>query len=80
MSQGRFWCRIEEGRWFGGVCLGVAAYGHFRVDWVRTLTLLLALVTGGIIAIAYLVLLLRLPVVPTMQDYERRRLSGLRAG
>lgn len=70
---GRFWCRIDEGKWFGGVCLGIAAYGGFRVDWVRTVVLLLTLVTGGLLGIPYLVLLLVLPVVPTVTDYQRRR-------
>ncbi|MFI7080042.1 PspC domain-containing protein [Micromonospora sp. NPDC049903] len=67
------WCRINEGKWFGGVCLGVAAYGEFRVDWVRTVVLLLTLFTGGLFAVAYLVLMLVLPVVPTVAEYERRR-------
>jgi hypothetical protein len=30
--RGRFWCRIKQGDWFGGICLGIAAYGDFRVD------------------------------------------------
>ncbi|MEV4771280.1 PspC domain-containing protein [Micromonospora humida] len=77
--RGRFWCRISEGGWFGGVCLGLAAYGGFRVDWVRTVVLLLTLVTGGLLAVAYLALLLVLPVVPTVADYERRR-DAPRAG
>ncbi|MGC5032770.1 PspC domain-containing protein [Micromonospora sp. DT229] len=72
-SRGRFWCRIHEGKWFGGVCVGVAAYGEFRVDWVRTVVLLLSLASGGLLAAVYLVLLLVLPVVPTVADYERRR-------
>lgn len=73
VPQGRFWCRIKEGSWFGGICLGIAAYGDFRVDWVRTVVLLLALFTGGLIAVVYLALLLVLPLVPTVTDYERRR-------
>ncbi|MGW4680935.1 PspC domain-containing protein [Micromonospora taraxaci] len=72
-SDGRFWCRINEGKWFGGVCLGIAAYGGFRVDWVRTVVLLLTMLTGGFLAVPYLVLLLVLPVVPTVTDYERQR-------
>lgn len=73
VPRGRFWRRIEEGKWLGGICLGIAAYGHFRVDWVRTVVLLLTLFTGGLLAVIYLVLLLVLPVVPTMAEYERRR-------
>jgi phage shock protein C len=71
--RGRFWCRINEGKWFGGICLGIAAYGEFGVDWVRTVVLLLTLITGGFIALPYLVLLLVLPVVPTVAEYEHRR-------
>jgi phage shock protein PspC (stress-responsive transcriptional regulator) len=71
-SRGRFWCRINEGKWFGGVCLGIAAYGGFRVDWVRTVVLLLTLLTGGLLAVAYLVLLLVLPVVPTVTETVTR--------
>jgi len=71
--RGRFWCRIQEGRWFGGICLGVAAYGDFRVDWVRTVVLLLTLFTGGLLGFAYLVLVLVLPPVPTVADYKRMR-------
>jgi phage shock protein C len=71
--RGRFWCRIKEGNWFGGVCLGIAARGEFDVDWTRTVVLLLNLVTGGLVGVAYLILLLFLPVVPTVAEYERLR-------
>jgi phage shock protein PspC (stress-responsive transcriptional regulator) len=71
--RGRFWCRIKEGNWFGGVCLGVAAYGEFDVEWVRTVVLFLTLLTGGLLAVVYLILLLVLPVVPTVNEYERQR-------
>lgn len=69
--RGRFWCRIKEGSWFGGICLGIAARGDFNPDWTRTLIFFLLLLTGGIIGVAYLVLLLVLPMVPTVAEYER---------
>jgi phage shock protein C len=72
-TRGRFWCRITEGKWFGGICLGIAAYGTFRVDWVRTVILLLTILTGGILAVVYLILLLVLPVVSDVSEYEHRR-------
>jgi phage shock protein C len=51
-----------------GGCLGIAAYGGFRVDTgVRTVVLLLTL--RGLLAVAYQVL----PLVPTVTDYERQR-------
>ncbi|MFC0526442.1 PspC domain-containing protein [Phytohabitans kaempferiae] len=72
-ARGRFFCRINDGKWFGGICLGIAAYGEFDVDWVRTVVLLLTLFSGGLLGVAYLILLLVLPVVPTVTEYERRR-------
>lgn len=79
-ARGRFWCRIAEGKWFGGISLGIAAYGDFRVDWVRTVILLLTLATGGFLGVVYLSLLLVLPVVPNVAEYERRRDAPLLPG
>ena len=69
--RGRFWCRIKEGSWFGGICLGIAARGHFDPGWTRTVIFFLLLLTGGLIGLVYLVLLLLLPMVPTVSEYER---------
>ncbi len=59
----------RSGKWFGGLCLGIAVRGDFRVDWVRTIGIFLALVTGGLIGIVYLALLLFLPRVETVDEY-----------
>ncbi len=72
-SRGPFWCRIDEGKWFGGLCLGIAARGGFRVDWVRTIAIFLGLVTGGLIGLVYLVLLLLVPRVDNLEEYRRLR-------
>lgn len=72
-ARGRFWCRIEEGKWFGGLCAGIAAYGNFRVDWVRTVFIFGGLVTGGLLGVAYLVALLIVPSVASVAEYERQR-------
>ena len=69
-ARGQFWCRIQEGKWFGGICLGIAARGGFRVDWVRTIVLLLTLMTGGFLGIVYLVALLFLPPVRSVEEYK----------
>lgn len=69
--RGRFWCRIKEGSWFGGICLGIAARGHFDPGWTRTVIFFLLLLTGGLIGVVYLVLLLVFPMVPTVAEYER---------
>jgi phage shock protein C len=71
--RGPCWCRIADGRWFGGLCLGIAARGEFRVDWVRTIVFFLLLITGGIVGLVYLVLLLILPRVQSVAEYERLR-------
>lgn len=69
--RGRFWCRIKDGSWFGGICLGIAARGHFDPGWTRTVIFFLLLLTGGLIGVVYLALLLVLPMVPTVAEYER---------
>lgn len=71
--RGDFWCRIDQGKWFGGLCLGIATRGQFRVDWVRTIAILLGLVTAGLVGIAYLALLLFLPRVESTEEYQRLR-------
>ena len=71
--RGPFWCRIDQGKWFGGICLGIAARGEFRVDWVRTIAIFLALITGGLIGVVYLALLLFLPRVESVEEYRRLR-------
>jgi phage shock protein C len=71
-ARGRFFCRIGEGSWSGGLCAGIAAYGDFRVDWVRTVALFLLLFTGGTAGLVYLALLLILPKVDTVAEYRRQ--------
>jgi phage shock protein PspC (stress-responsive transcriptional regulator) len=71
-ARGRFFCRIKEGSWFGGLCAGIATYGDFRVDWVRTIALFLLLFTGGTAGLVYLALLLILPKVDTVTEYQRQ--------
>lgn len=70
---GDFWCRIDQGKWVGGLCLGIATRGQFRVDWVRTIAILLALVTAGVIGIVYLAFLPFLPRVENTEEYRRLR-------
>ncbi len=71
--RGRFFCRIRDGKWIGGVCLGLAAYGGFSVRWVRLAAVVAALFSLGVAVLLYLVLLLVLPEVPSVEEYERRR-------
>lgn len=65
--------RIREGQNIFGVCQGLAAYSGIRVDWVRTIFIALAAVTGGLFMLVYLVLGFLLPVVPTHAAYFAMR-------
>lgn len=66
----RPFCRIAQGRWIGGVCAGLAIRSDIRVDWVRTIFVLAAVFTGGIVVLVYLALVFALPVVQTRDEYE----------
>lgn len=60
--------RIRQGQQIAGVCNGLSAYADIRVDWVRTLFVLGALVTGGLIGLLYIALAFILPVTATRDD------------
>ena len=62
-------CRIEEGKWFFGVCQGLAAYSGIAVEWVRSIFVIVSVFTGGIPVLIYLVLMFVLPVVQTRDEY-----------
>jgi phage shock protein PspC (stress-responsive transcriptional regulator) len=55
--------RIRDDQWFAGVCQGLAAYTEIRVDWVRTIFILLTLISAGLFIFVYVVLAFVLPVV-----------------
>lgn len=52
---------LSNQRVIGGVCGGIAERYHVDPTWVRILTILLALVTGGITLLAYIILWIILP-------------------
>ncbi len=62
-------CRIEEGKWFFGVCQGLAAYSSISVEWVRSIFVIVTVFTGGIPILIYLVLMFALPVVRSQDEY-----------
>lgn len=86
-SRGPFWARIVEGKYLGGVCLGIAARGGFNAAWVRGIAGAVVFLIAGILAplgegtpmllflavtvIGYLVLLLLLPPVASVREYQR---------
>lgn len=63
-------CRIEEGKWFFGVCQGLAAYSSIAVEWVRAIFVIVTVFTGGLPILIYLVLMFVLPVVHTCDEYN----------
>lgn len=48
------WCRVHEGKWLAGVCLGVSTATEASVAWVRTIVVGATLVVG---AFLYVILL-----------------------
>ncbi len=60
--------RIRQGQQIAGVCTGLSAYADIRVDWVRTLFVLGALATGGIVGLVYIGLAFLLPITATRED------------
>ena len=71
-------CRIEKGKFLGGLCLGIATRAELRVDWVRTVVLLLGLVTGGLLIPVYLITLLFVPRFQTVEEYRHAIEQGKR--
>lgn len=63
-------CRILEGKWFSGVCVGLAAYSSIDVNWVRAIFVLATIFTSGFVILIYLALMFVLPVVQTHDEYE----------
>jgi phage shock protein C len=61
--------RLREGQRIAGVCAGLAAYSDIRVDWIRTLFLALAAVTGGLFIVIYFVAAFILPVAQEPEEY-----------
>lgn len=63
-SPKRFY-RIREGSVIGGVCTGLAAYFNIDIVIVRIAMVILALVTHGLVLIAYLIAMIAVPMADT---------------
>lgn len=70
LMQPRRFCRIEQGKWIGGVCVGLATRSGIRVGWVRAIFVLAAVFTSGVMALVYLALMFALPALRTRDEYE----------
>lgn len=69
--------RIQEGQDILGICQGLSAYSDIDVDWLRTIFIGLALVTGGAFILVYFAAAFFLPVVATREEYFARYGSNL---
>ncbi|UYN91032.1 MAG: PspC domain-containing protein [Anaerolineales bacterium] len=69
--------RIQEGQDILGICQGLSAYSDIDVDWIRTIFVGLALVTGGAFILVYFAAAFFLPVVATREEYFARYGSNL---
>lgn len=56
--------RIHDGEMIAGVCTGLAAYADLDVNLVRVLFVVLTVLTGGVLALVYLVMMFVVPVAP----------------
>jgi len=67
--------RIREGKVIAGVCNGLAVYFNVDVTLVRILFIVATIFFHGLGGLAYIILMLVLPVARTPKDYEN--LSGI---
>lgn len=61
--------RIQEGQEILGLCQGLAAYSKIPAEWIQTLFIMLALVTGGAFILVYFVWGFFVPVVATHEEW-----------
>jgi phage shock protein PspC (stress-responsive transcriptional regulator) len=61
--------RIREGKMIEGVCTGLAAYFGMDVTVVRLICVVLAIVSGGGSAIAYLIMVCVIPYAETSEEH-----------
>lgn len=62
--------RVDEGRWFGGLCLGLATKFDLDSDWLRTFAFFFLLLSGGALGLVYLVALFLAPRIASVDAYQ----------
>jgi len=60
--------RLEQGRMWGGVCTGLAAYFGVDVVWMRVIFVLLTLFTSGIWILIYIAMCFIVPMAETAEE------------
>lgn len=71
MARAPFLCRIDEGKQISGLVLGLATRTDIRVDWLRSIAVILGLFSGGLLVVVYLVALLFAPRIHTASEYRQ---------
>jgi phage shock protein PspC (stress-responsive transcriptional regulator) len=61
--------QIREGSVFSGVCKGLAAYLNIDVSVIRILFIVLAVVTGGVWVLVYIVMMFVVPFAETSEQH-----------
>jgi phage shock protein PspC (stress-responsive transcriptional regulator) len=61
--------QIREGSVFSGVCKGLAAYLNIDVSVIRILFIVLAVVTGGVWILVYIVMMFVVPFAETSEQH-----------
>lgn len=80
VAHAPFLCRIVEGKQISGLCLGLATRTDVRVDWLRSIAVILGLLSGGLLVVAYLVALLFAPRIRTTGEYRQALEADRRRG
>lgn len=64
---------ISEGALIGGVCKGIAVYFNIDVALVRVLFVIAAILTGGLVVVAYLAMMFIVPYAHTPEEVAAAR-------
>jgi phage shock protein PspC (stress-responsive transcriptional regulator) len=72
-QQPRRLYRLVEGQQIAGVCTGVAAFADIDVGLVRLIFILLALFSGGVAVLGYVIAMFLIPVARTPEQVAAAR-------
>jgi phage shock protein PspC (stress-responsive transcriptional regulator) len=65
--------RLAEGQQIAGVCTGVAAFADIDVGLVRLIFILLAVFSGGVAVLGYVLMMFLIPVARTPEEVAAAR-------
>ena len=65
--------RLVEGQQIAGVCMGLAAFADIDVGLVRLIFILLAVFSGGVAVLGYVIMMFLIPVARTPEEVAAAR-------